>query len=57
MATNAAPLNVEMTDELRKAIGGALNPEDIKALIVAEAQRQFSVADDAKTTQAAAPQE
>lgn len=49
MATQSAPLNVEMNDELRDAIGKAVNAEDIKALILAEAQKQFSASDAAKT--------
>lgn len=40
MSTSPAPLNVVQTDELVKAVTAAINPEDIHAAILAEAQRQ-----------------
>lgn len=43
-----APLNVEMNADLVKAVNSALNPEEIRAAIVAEAQKQLAASDAAR---------
>lgn len=50
------PVQVEVNAELQKAIAGAINPEDIKAAILAEATRQQSTAAQKVAEQAAADQ-
>ena len=54
MAENTAALPLVMTDELAKAIKDTLDPASLKQLILAEAERQATAAQDAATTQAAA---
>lgn len=48
MSTSPAPLNVEMNEELVKAIQASLDPEQLKSSIVAEAQKQFAESEAAK---------
>lgn len=53
MSTTPAPLPVEMSDEIRKAIDDATSPDQIRAALAAEAQRQAAAKDAADAQQTA----